>query len=212
MNSSRKTAFAYSKAMLLAAACLTGGLATQAEAQTTAAAGDVDEVIITGFRRSLAESTQAKRESASFQDSVFAEDIGKFPDTNLAESFNRIPGVTISREITGEGLNVAIRGLNTNFTRVLLNGAPVAIASTGQDNASQNREVDLDLFPTELFSQLTVAKSPTAELIEGGAAGTVNMRMSRPFDSDESRLSYSIQGIDNSEAQDIGARGSIVGS
>ena len=96
-----------------------------------------------------------------FIDSVFAEDIGKFPDTNLAESFNRIPGVNISREITGEGLNVAIRGLNTNFTRVLLNNAPVAIASTGQDNASQNREVDLDLFPGELFSQLTVAKSPT---------------------------------------------------
>ena len=180
--------------------------------QSASQSEEIDEVVVTGFRRSLADATAAKKDSVGFVDSVFAEDIGKFPDSNLAESFNRIPGVTISREITGEGLNVAIRGLNTNFTRVLLNGAPVAIASTGQDNASQNREVDLDLFPTELFSQLTVAKSPTAELIEGGAAGTVNMRMSRPFDSDESRLSYSIQGIDNSEAQDIGARGSIVGS
>ncbi len=171
----------------------------------------IDEVVVTGFRRSLADATAAKKESVGFVDSVFAEDIGKFPDTNLAESFNRIPGVNISREITGEGLNVAIRGLNTNFTRVLLNNAPVAIASTGQDSASQNREVDLDLFPGELFSQLTVAKSPTPELIEGGAAGTVNMRMARPFDREGNQLSYSVQGIDNDGA-DLGARGSLVGS
>jgi TonB-dependent receptor len=145
-------------------------------------------------------------------DSVFAEDIGKFPDTNLAESFNRIPGINISREITGEGLNVAIRGLNTNFTRVLLNNAPVAIAAAGQDAQNQNREVDLDMFPSELFSQLTVSKSPSADLIEGGAAGTINMRMARPFDREGSRLAYSIQGMDNSKADDLGARGSLVWS
>jgi TonB-dependent receptor len=204
----------------IAAAVFAGaaGLVAQgANAQDGQAAADqnsqeLDEVVVTGFRRSLADATQAKKESVGFVDSVFAEDIGKFPDTNIAESFNRIPGVTISREITGEGLNVAIRGLNTNFTRVLLNNAPVAIASTGQDNASQNREVDLDMFPSELFSQLTVAKSPTADLIEGGAAGTVNMRMARPFDSESNRLSYSIQGVDNSESDDLGYRGSLVGS
>jgi TonB-dependent receptor len=171
---------------------------------------EVDEVVVTGFRRSLADATAAKKESVGFVDAVFAEDIGKFPDTNLAESFNRIPGINISREITGEGLNVAIRGLNTNFTRVLLNNAPVAIAAAGQDATNQNREVDLDLFPSELFSQLTVYKSPNAELIEGGAAGTVNMRMARPFDREGSRLAYSVQGMDNSKADDLGARGSLV--
>jgi len=194
------------------ATIITPNAFAQTADQSQESGQEIEEVVVTGFRRSLADATLAKKESVGFVDSVFAEDIGKFPDTNLAEAFNRIPGVTISREITGEGLNVAIRGLNTNFTRVLLNGTPVAIASTGQDNASQNREVDLDLFPPELFSRLTVAKSPTAELIEGGAAGTVNIGMARPFDSDQSRLAYSIQGIDNSEANSMGARGSLVGS
>jgi hypothetical protein len=68
---------------------------------------------------------------SAFTDSIFAEDIGKFPDTNLAESLNRIPGVQLTREITGEGLNIAIRGLGTNFTKILLNGNQIAVASSG---------------------------------------------------------------------------------
>ncbi|TFI58037.1 TonB-dependent receptor [Sphingomonas parva] len=172
-----------------------------------------EDIVVTGFRRSLQSSTNARRESVGFSDSIFAEDIGKFPDTNIAESFNRVPGVTISREVTGEGLNVAIRGLGTNFTRVLLNGAPVAVASTGRtDSQSTNREVDLDLLPTELFTQLTVNKSPLASMVEGGAAGTVNMRSARPFDTKGSRLTYSIQATKNSEADDWGGRGSVIAS
>src|SRR5262245_3760791 len=93
----------------------------QDQAGAEASSEELDEVVVSGFRRSLSDSTNAKREAIGFVDAIFSEDIGKFPDTNLAESFNRIPGVVISREITGEGLNVAIRGLNTNFTRVLLN-------------------------------------------------------------------------------------------
>src|SRR5688572_20106804 len=199
---------------LLGCAGVAGLLSTGAFAQeapaTTQGGEEVEEVVVTGFRRSLSDATTAKRESVGFQDSIFAEDIGKFPDTNIAESFNRIPGINITREITGEGLNVAIRGLNTNFTRVLLNNAPVAIAAAGQDATNQNREVDLDLFPSELFSQLTVSKSPNAELIEGGAAGTINMRMARPFDREGSRLVYSVQGMDNSKADDLGKRRSLV--
>jgi TonB-dependent receptor len=202
-----------SHALAIGLAGFAGAISPLASAQDApanqGASEEVETVVVTGFRRSLADATAAKRESVGFTDSIFAEDIGKFPDTNLAESFNRIPGVNISREITGEGLNVAIRGLNTNFTRVLLNNAPVAIAAAGQDATNQNREVDLDLFPSELFSQLTVSKSPNAELIEGGAAGTINMRMARPFDREGSRLSYSIQGMDT-RADDLGVRGSLV--
>lgn len=180
----------------------------QTPTQTT-----LEEVIVTGFRKSLEDSTAAKREATGFVDAIFAEDIGKFPDTNIAESFNRIPGITITREISGEGLNIAIRGLGTNFTKVLLNGAPVAISSTGRTDAqSTNREVDLDLFPTELFSQLTVNKTSNAGMLEGGAAGTVNMRSARPFDAPGNRLTYSIQGMDNSLADGQGARGSVVAS
>ena len=121
--------------------------------------------------------------------------------------------MTITREISGDGLNVAIRGLGTNFTRVLLNGAPVAIASTGRtDSQNTNREVDLDLFPSELFSQLTVNKSALASMVEGGAAGTVNMRTARPFDRNESYISYSGQLTNNNNTDRWGGRASLIAS
>jgi TonB-dependent receptor len=189
------------------------GHAQAQAAQSTPAAGEsLEEVIVTGYRQSLKSSTEAKRESVGFVDSIFAEDIGKFPDTNIAESFQRIPGVQISREISGEGQLVAIRGLNTNFTKVLLNSAPVAIASSTQEGASANREVPLDMFPSELFSQLSVAKTSSAEMLEGGAAGTINMRMARPFDREGAHLTYQVQGIDNSNADSTGSRGSLIAS
>ncbi len=171
-----------------------------------------EEIVVTGYRASLQSQTNAKRNSVGFTDTIFAEDIGKFPDTNIAESVNRIPGVTISREVTGEGANVAIRGLGTNFTRVLLNGAPVAIASVRFDAQSTNREVDLDLLPTELFTQLTVSKSPTAGQIEGGAAGTVNLRSARPFDNPKPYFSYGLQGSKVSGADQWGYRGYALAS
>ncbi len=175
------------------------------------ATGNAD-IVVTGYRASLKSQTNAKRNSIGFTDTIFAEDIGKFPDTNIAESVNRIPGVTISREVTGEGSNVAIRGLGTNFTRVLLNGAPVAIASVRFDAQSTNREVDLDLIPTELFTQLTVSKSPTASQVEGGAAGTVNLRSARPFDNPKSYVSYGLQGSKVSLADKWGYRGYALAS
>ncbi|YAA57714.1 TonB-dependent receptor (plasmid) [Niveispirillum fermenti] len=189
-------------------------LPAQAQTVTGGAGADtLEEIVVTGFRSSLANSTNAKRNATGFQDAIFAEDMGKFPDTNIAESFNRVPGITIAREVTGEGLNIAIRGLGTNFTRVLLNGAPVAVASTGRTDAqSTNREVDLDMFPTELFTQLTVSKSPQASMVEGGAAGTVDMRSARPFDYDGQRASYSLQTTKSSKAGKWGGRGSFLAS
>ncbi|MCX8477151.1 MAG: TonB-dependent receptor [Sphingomonas sp.] len=178
--------------------------------QAEPAAGE--EIIVSGYRASLESQTNAKRNSIGFTDTIFAEDIGKFPDTNIAESVNRIPGVTIQREVTGEGTNVAIRGLGTNFTRVLLNGAPVAVASVRFDAQSTNREVDLDLLPTELFTQLTVSKSPVASQVEGGAAGTVNLRSARPFDNPETYVSYGLQGSKVSSADKWGYRGHVLAS
>jgi TonB-dependent receptor len=170
-------------------------------------------VTVTGYRASLASSARDKRDSTAFQDSIFAEDIGKFPDTNIAESLNRIPGVQVSRDITGEGVNVQIRGLGTSFTKVLLNGAPVAVASTGTTDAqSTNREVDLDLLPTDLFTKLTVSKSPTASMIEGGAAGVVDMRSARPFDHKGDFNSINVTGTRNQVAGKWGNRGSLVSS
>ncbi|AUW60420.1 TonB-dependent receptor [Sphingobium sp. SCG-1] len=171
-----------------------------------------EDIVVTGFRASLQSQTNAKRNSVGFTDSIFAEDIGKFPDTNIAESLNRIPGITISREVTGEGSNVAIRGLGPAFTRVLLNGTPVSIASVRFDAQGTGREVDLDLLPTELFTQLTVSKSPVASQLEGGAAGTVNLRSARPFDNPKPYISYGLQGSKVSSAEKWGYRGHIVAS
>jgi TonB-dependent receptor len=173
----------------------------------------METVTVTGYRASLADSTNAKRESVGFSDAVFAEDIGKFPDTNIAESLNRIPGVTIQRETDGSGMRIAIRGLGTDFTRILLNNTVVATGGSGPTDAGgQNREVDLQMFPTELFTQLTVSKSQDASMIEGGAAGVVNMRTMRPFDNPGMHLTYILQGSDYTKASEFGYRGTLIGS
>ena len=179
----------------------------------TVDATDSADIVVTGYRSSLAKSTNAKRAATGFTDSIFAEDIGKFPDTNIAESFNRIPGITITRDVTGEGTNVAIRGLGSNFTNVTLNGATIAVASSGATDAQgTDRSVDLSFFPTDLFTKLTVNKSYTADLLEGGAAGNIDLRSARPFDRATSFLAYNVQGTKQSPEDRIGARGSLIGS
>jgi TonB-dependent receptor len=210
---------AFAACFATAASAEAAATAATASAQPAAAQpaattpADDSDIVVTGIRASLRNAANAKRDNVGFSESVFADDIGDFPDTNLAESFNRVPGITITRETSGEGLNIAIRGLGTNFTRILLNGAPVAIASTGRtDSQNTNREVDLDLFPSELFTQLTVNKSPLASMIEGGAAGTVNMRTARPFDNRGLHLTYGAQLTNNSNTNRWGGRGSLVAS
>ncbi|MGH8295777.1 MAG: TonB-dependent receptor, partial [Steroidobacteraceae bacterium] len=148
-----------------------------------------------------------------FTDSIFAEDIGKFPATNIAEAFNRVPGVTITRDITGAGVDIAIRGLGSQFTKVLLNGAPIAIASTGPTDAQgTNTEVDLNLFPPELFTSLVVDKTSSADMLEGGAAGTVNMRSARPFDHPGRHFAFGAQGTSNQNAGPWGNHEFVVAS
>jgi TonB-dependent receptor len=173
----------------------------------------LSEVVVTGFRESLAKATAAKRDNIGFTDSIYSEDIGKFADNNIAESFNRIPGITIVRDITGQGVNIAIRGLGPDFTKVLLNGAPVAVASSGgYGQQNTNQEVDLNMFPTELFTSLTVEKTSSADMLEGGAAGTVNMRSARPFDSPGQHVAFGGQGTKNQNAGAWGNHDYVVAS
>ncbi|HEY2629032.1 MAG TPA: TonB-dependent receptor plug domain-containing protein, partial [Usitatibacter sp.] len=188
------------------------GMVGQALAQQ--ASPEAKETIsVTGLRASVESSTRDKREATGFVDTINAEDMGKFPDSNIAESINRIPGVLITREVTGEGINIQIRGLGTSFTKVLLNNAPVAVASTGRtDSQNTNREVDLDLLPTDLFTKLSVYKSPSAAMTEGGAAGVVDMRTARPFDHPGMQAVFNVTGVDNSVADKWGNRGSIIAS
>jgi TonB-dependent receptor len=212
---------------LLAATALAGLAAGSAHAQTAAAPAPapaeatapadentaVDEIIVTGIRRSLQASTAAKRDSVAFGDSIFAEDIGKLPATNLAETLNRVPGVNVNRDINGEGVQVSIRGLGPSFSKVLLNGTQIAVASDGGTNGgSANREVDLDFFPSELFTRIDIAKSPMAATLEGGIAGTVNLHNARPFDKEGQHLTVIAQGQYTDSNKDLSPRGAVVAS
>jgi TonB-dependent receptor len=213
----RSTVKATTKSLLLGSTFLAAAsflFAVPATAQDANAGADnsVETVVVTGYRASLTDATNAKRASVGFSDTVFAEDIGKFPDSNVAEAFNRIPGVTITRDIDGEGVNVQIRGLGSSFTKVLLNGSQVAMSSTGTTDAQgTNREVDLNMLPVELFTQLTVDKSARADLLEGGAAGTVNMRSLRAFDNPGFHLTYNAQGASPSnDHAAVGEKGTLI--
>ena len=205
------------------ATTLLAGLISQAYAQTAqapqaapaqdaAADNKLETVVVTGYAASLAASAKDKRNATGFIDSVSAEDIGKFPDSNIAESLARIPGVQVSRDITGEGVNIQIRGLGTSFTKMTLNGASIAVASASLDAQNTNREVDLDLMPADLFSKLTVYKSPTANLLEGGSAGVVDMRSVRAFDEPGQRLITSFSGTRSSLAGRWGNKGLVIAS
>ena len=159
--------------------------------------GAIEEIVVTGVRGSFARSLNQKRSATGVIDAISAEDIGEFPDLNISESLQRVPGVTITRNL-GEGEQVSIRGLAPKFTGVLINGMQAASAAQGDDgNIAYGRALTFDLFPSELFSGATVYKSPTASLQDGGLSGTVDMRLPRPFDFDGLTFSSTVQSSRN---------------
>ncbi|MDR7334346.1 TonB-dependent receptor [Roseateles asaccharophilus] len=185
-------------ASLIASAYAQGATPPADAASAPAAKGNtLETVTVTGYRSSLANAAREKRDDIGLSETVFAEDIGKFPDSSIADSLSRVPGVRVNRAtIDGEGLNISIRGMGANFTRVLLNGAPMASASAGHwgGTISANREVDMDFLPSELFRSATVYKSQRASVLEGGIAGTVDMRSVRPFDKQGFRSAFTVSG------------------
>lgn len=189
-------------------------MAQDAAPQTAAPDEEVTDIVVTGIRGSLQSATNAKKNAVAFGDAIFAEDIGKLPATNLAETLNRMPGVRLNRDITGEGTQVAIRGLGPSFSKVLLNGSQIAVASDGgtTGGGGDNRQVDLDFFPSELFTRLDLAKSATASTIEGGIAGTVNLRNARPFDKPGTHVTVVAQGQYTDSNDKVSPRGALVAS
>lgn len=153
-------------------------------AQDAPEATEVEEIIVTGFRASLANALNIKRNEAGVVDAISAEDIADFPDTNLAESIQRIPGVSIDRD-AGEGRSLTVRGLSSEFTRTRINGME-AQATTGATDSSggtnRGRGFDFNVFASELFNNITVRKTAAAETEEGSLGATVDLRTSRPFD------------------------------
>jgi iron complex outermembrane recepter protein len=157
-----------------------------AVAQGTTAPAGVEEVVVTGFRQSLSLALDEKRDAIGAVDAIVAEDIADFPDLNLAESIQRISGVSIERD-AGEGKRISVRGLGPQFTRIRINGMEALTTGGGSDAAggtNRDRSFDFNTFASELFNSITVRKTAAAEVEEGSLGATVDLQVARPFDYD----------------------------
>lgn len=150
-------------------------------AATVAASDDgTADIVVTGFRRSLEAALNVKRESVAAVDAIVAEDIAKFPDQNLAESLQRIPGITIQRD-AGEGRAITVRGLGAQFTRVRVNGMETVATSTDGASANRDRAFDFNVFASELFNSIVVHKTAEASLDEGSLGAVVDLNTGNPL-------------------------------
>lgn len=155
------------------------------------ATDDVEEVMVTGQRASILSAQDVKRNSNVIVDSIVADDIGKLPDRSVTEALQRVPGVSVGRYTNNdaehpaaEGSGVAIRGLTQ--VRGELNGRDVFSASSG-------RGLSFEDVPAELMYAVDTYKSPSADMIEGGLGGTVNLRTRMPFDSEGELTSFGVK-------------------
>ena len=159
---------------------------------------NAQDVVVVGYRASLESAIATKRQATNIVDVIKADDIASFPDANLAESIQRIPGVSITRD-AGEGRNVTVRGLGGDFVRTLLNGIEAYSATTGSTlgqvaGINRTRGFDYSTFASELFNSVTVSKSQSADMDEGSLAATIDLQTARPFDKKGFRLAVSGQG------------------
>lgn len=158
--------------------------ATQVDPAATVAApqddGNGADIIVTGFRRSLDAALNVKRESVAAVDAIVAEDIAKFPDQNLAESLQRIPGISIQRD-AGEGRAITVRGLGAQFTRVRVNGMETVATSTDGASSNRDRAFDFNVFASELFNSIVVHKTAEASLDEGSLGAVVDLNTGNPL-------------------------------
>ena len=203
-------------ALVVLAGCSSAWSAQAQEAQASAPEETIEEVVVTGFRASLGAALDDKRASSAAIDSIRAEDIAKFPDANLAESVQRIPGVSIARD-AGEGRNISVRGLGPQFTRVRINGMEAQSTTGGADSSggsNRNRQFDFNVFASELFNSITARKTSSAEVEEGSLGATIDLRTARPFDFTRADGNFTmvgaLKGAYNDLAEDIDPRASFL--
>ena len=154
-----------------------------------AADNALEEIVVTGIRKSLEESLDSKRAAIQLTEVITAEDIGKMPDKNVADSLARLPGVTTSAAGANEGGfdendRISMRGTNPSLTQTLINGHGVASGDWFVLDQVQTvgRSVSYTLLPSEIVSKVVVEKSSSASLVEGGVAGSVNIVTRKPLD------------------------------
>lgn len=166
---------------------------TQAQDDAT----DLERIVVTGVRASMARSVQLKRDAATVQDSITALELGRFPDDNVADSLSHITGVAISRTPSGEGQRVSVRGLGPEYTLTTFNGRVLATDGPG-------RAFAFDVLPADVISGADVIKGAQASLPEGGIGGLVNLRSASPFDREGQHGIVRLEGDRNLMSEENG--------
>jgi iron complex outermembrane receptor protein len=162
------TATAGAVALLMAS---TGAAAQEA---APAAQGQTETIVVTGIRKGIEDAISVKKNQDGVAEAISAEDIGKLPDTTIAESLARLPGVTTQRDRSGNATNISIRGLGPDFNGYLLNGRE-------QTSTGDSRAVDLSVYPAELIAGATVYKTSDSSLAAAGLAGTIDTKLIDPL-------------------------------
>ncbi|MEO8018539.1 MAG: TonB-dependent receptor [Pseudomonadota bacterium] len=164
---------------------------------------ELEEVVVTGLRGSLKASMDTKRDAVGVVDAINAEDIGKFPDTNLSEALQRITGVSIDRR-NGEGATVTARGFGPEFNMVTLNGRQMPAADafgngtpTGGGVSGNSRSFNFANLAAESISAVEVYKTGRADIATGGIGASINVRTARPFDNDGLVLNLGVKALDD---------------
>lgn len=173
-----------------------------AQTQTVEQQDEVEKITITGIASSVERSINRKRNQNLISDSISAEDLGKFPDNNIADSLQRVPGVAIDRA-GGEGRFVSIRGLGPDFTGVLINGRSPA-------SENEERAFSFDTLASELISTVDVFKTSSADQKEGGLGGLINIITAKPFNFDGFKFAGSLKGLYEENSKDSSPQGSFI--
>ena len=192
-----------SVAILAAAGTLVAG-------QVIAEGSSIDEVVVTGIRGSLERAMDTKRDASGVVDAISAEDMGKFPDTNLAESLQRISGVSINR-VNGEGSEVTVRGFGGGFNLVTLNGRQMPSANVGtitgnpldQGASGSSRSFDFSNLASEGVRGLQVYKTGRASVATGGVGATINVETIRPLESGGTQASVGVKAVKDTSGDDV---------
>lgn len=184
-NSARR--FAHSASRFALGTAMVAAFAAPSFAQDAAPTEESeDAIVVSGFRASLENAVNEKKNNDQIVESVSAEDIGKLPDASIGESIARLPGVT-SQRLNGRSNNISIRGFGPDFSQTVLNGRE-------QTSTGDSRAVEFDQYPSEIVSQVVVYKSPTASLVGQGLVGTIDIRTVRPLDYGKQVLAIGARG------------------
>lgn len=195
------------KSILIASASL---LAVAGASPSFAQGSQVEELVVTGIRASLQQSLETKRNADAIVDSVTAEDVGKFPNTNVAEAITMVPGVTVDRAF-GQGEKVSILGTDPALNRTLLNGQTVASADWFILD-TPGRTFNYALLAPQIVGRVDVYKSPEARIDEGSIGGTVIVSTRRPLDLKANTLAGSLAYLYNDRSEKGDVQGALMGS